>query len=129
MGTGAVMMTDSTALVAAALSLRLSEAETLAEQQLIARTARDIATVYVRTEAGFRFSEFVTACGLEADGFIATRRLRSDTGKSISQLRDEGWAVAAFCPDELDGADADQVADIMTERGWVAIDTLRTVQS
>lgn len=45
-------------------------------------------------------------------------------GDLIRALRDKGFAVAAFSPDELRGANPDHVEDIMVERGWAAIDTL-----
>jgi hypothetical protein len=45
---------------------------------------------------------------------------------TVSELRDSGYAVAVFTPDELRGAEPDEVADIMVERGWNAIDTLGT---
>lgn len=43
--------------------------------------------------------------------------------KAISQLRDDGYAVAIFTPEELDGADADRIEDLMVERGWNAIES------
>lgn len=45
---------------------------------------------------------------------------------TVRQLWDKGYAVAIFTPEELRGADAGEVADIMVERGWNAIDTLGT---
>jgi hypothetical protein len=47
--------------------------------------------------------------------------------KPIDALRvlwDAGYAVAAFTPEELRGADPDRVADLMCEHGWYAIDSL-----
>lgn len=43
---------------------------------------------------------------------------------TVRELWDSGYAVALFTPEELSGADPDQVAEIMIERGWNAIDTL-----
>ncbi len=45
-------------------------------------------------------------------------------GDLIRALRDMGFSVAAFSPDELRGANPDHVEDIMVERGWCAIDSL-----
>jgi hypothetical protein len=45
---------------------------------------------------------------------------------TVQELRDGGYSVAIFTPDELRGAEPDEVADIMIERGWNAIDTLGT---
>lgn len=45
---------------------------------------------------------------------------------TVRELWNSGYAVAIFSPEELSGADADQVAEIMVERGWNAIDTLGT---
>jgi hypothetical protein len=42
----------------------------------------------------------------------------------LNQLRDLGFAVAAFTPEELRGADSGHVEDVMVERGCNAIDTL-----
>lgn len=43
---------------------------------------------------------------------------------TVRELWNSGYAVAVFSPEELSGADPDQVAEIMVERGWNAIDTL-----
>lgn len=43
--------------------------------------------------------------------------------KAISQLRDDGYAVAIFTPEELDGADADRIEDLMVECGSNAIES------
>ena len=45
---------------------------------------------------------------------------------TVRDLWDNGYAVVIFTPDELSGSDPDQVAEIMTERGWDAINTLRS---
>ena len=42
----------------------------------------------------------------------------------IRALRDDGFAVVVFTPEELNGADSDQVEEVMIERGWNAIDSL-----
>ena len=43
---------------------------------------------------------------------------------AIQSLRDQGYAVVLFNPDELAGAPAHKVEDRMCEVGWVAIDYL-----
>ena len=43
---------------------------------------------------------------------------------TVRELWNNGYAVAIFNPEELRGADPDEVAEIMVERGWAAIDTL-----
>ena len=45
---------------------------------------------------------------------------------TVRELRDSGYSVVIFTPDELRGAEPDEVADIMVERGWNAIETLAT---
>lgn len=41
--------------------------------------------------------------------------------QAIDSLRRKGFAVVVFNPRELGQADADNVEDIMIERGWNAI--------
>jgi hypothetical protein len=41
---------------------------------------------------------------------------------ALETLRNAGFAVAAFCPTELQGVDADAVEDSMVEAGWFTID-------
>ena len=43
---------------------------------------------------------------------------------SVTELRDSGYAVVIFSPDELRGAAPDQVEDRMIEVGWDIIDSL-----
>ena len=43
---------------------------------------------------------------------------------AIQSLRDQGYAVVLFNPEELVGAPARKVEDRMCERGWEAIDYL-----
>ena len=43
---------------------------------------------------------------------------------TVRELWNAGYAVAIFTPEELCGADPDEVAEIMVERGSNAIDTL-----
>lgn len=50
------------------------------------------------------------------------------THQLCDALRDRGCAVTVFLPEELAGASADQVEDLMCERGWDAIETLREVE-
>ena len=47
--------------------------------------------------------------------------------EAIRSLRDAGCAVTVFTPDELDGADPTAVEDMMVQRGWDAIDTLKVM--
>ena len=44
----------------------------------------------------------------------------------LRQLRKMGYAVVAFTPEELRGADSDHVEDRMIEIGWDVIDSLST---
>jgi len=44
----------------------------------------------------------------------------------LRQLRKMGYAVVAFTPEELRGADSDHVEDRMVEIGWDVIDSLAT---
>ena len=44
-----------------------------------------------------------------------------------STLRDLGCAVIVFIPEELNGADPEQVEDILIEKGWDVIDSLTPV--
>ena len=43
---------------------------------------------------------------------------------TIKALRDQGYAIVSFSPEELVGAPARKVEDRMCERGWEAIDYL-----
>jgi hypothetical protein len=43
---------------------------------------------------------------------------------SVDKLRDLGYAVVVFNPDELEGVDPSRIEDRMTETGWDAIYTL-----
>lgn len=42
--------------------------------------------------------------------------------KVILELRDEGYAIAIFTPEELQGADIDSVEDGMIAVGWEVIE-------
>ena len=42
---------------------------------------------------------------------------------AIARLRNKGFAVAVFNPDELGETDPSHVEDIMIERGWAAIES------
>jgi hypothetical protein len=44
----------------------------------------------------------------------------------LRQLRKMGYAVVAFTPEELRGADPDHVEDRLIELGWDVIDNLAT---
>lgn len=43
----------------------------------------------------------------------------------VDSLRDQGYAVVIFTPDELDGASPDKVEDNLVSSGWEAIDVLK----
>ena len=47
--------------------------------------------------------------------------------KAIRELRDEGYAICIFTPDELGSADVDTVEEQMCERGWQAIECLQRI--
>jgi len=38
--------------------------------------------------------------------------------ESIQRLRDLGYSITAFTPDEVGEADSDVLEELMTERGW-----------
>lgn len=38
--------------------------------------------------------------------------------KTIEQLREDGYAVVIFTPEELSGADPERVEDCLVEAGW-----------
>ena len=42
--------------------------------------------------------------------------------QALEFLREQGFAVAAFTPSELRGADSDDIEDAMVQMGWDAID-------
>ena len=44
---------------------------------------------------------------------------------ALRQLRDEGYAIVVFTPDELGDACPDDVESRLIELGWDVIDTLR----
>lgn len=44
--------------------------------------------------------------------------------QAIGELRDAGFAIAIFTPDELREAPPERVEDLMVERGWNAINDL-----
>lgn len=48
--------------------------------------------------------------------------LTPEVMRALDFLRDEGFAVAAFTPTELRGADSERVEDAMVQMGWDAID-------
>jgi len=45
--------------------------------------------------------------------------------KTIDQLRDEGYCIVVFTPEELRDANPEKVADRMIEEGWTIIDCLQ----
>ena len=45
--------------------------------------------------------------------------------KWLRNMRERGFCVVVFTPDELDGADPDEVEDQLIERGWDVIELLR----
>ncbi len=46
---------------------------------------------------------------------------------ALEVLRNAGFAVAAFCPTELQDVPAKYVDNAMVEAGWAAIDVLKEV--
>lgn len=48
--------------------------------------------------------------------------LTDEVQQALQLVRDKGFAVAAFTPTELRGADPDRVEDSMVQMGWDAID-------
>jgi hypothetical protein len=48
--------------------------------------------------------------------------LTVEVTKALEFLREQGFAVAAFTPTELRGADPDHIEDAMVQMGWDAID-------
>lgn len=44
---------------------------------------------------------------------------------ALRQLRDKGYAIAIFTPEELSGAPVDDIEDRMVSEGWDAIDMLK----
>lgn len=45
-----------------------------------------------------------------------------------STLRDLGCAVIVFIPEELNGANPEQVEDLLIEKGWDVIDSLMPIE-
>ena len=52
-----------------------------------------------------------------------------DNDKTVAQLRDEGFAVIVWSPDELNHAPARQVEDRSVEYGWEVIACLNSLVS
>jgi hypothetical protein len=52
--------------------------------------------------------------------------LTDEVVEALRLLRDKGFAVAAFTPTELRGADPDRIEDAMVQMGWDAVDSLAT---
>lgn len=50
---------------------------------------------------------------------------KSVSSMTVDELRLNGYAVVVFNPTELSGADPVTIQDLMTERGWNAIETLK----
>ncbi len=50
--------------------------------------------------------------------------LKPEVQRVIADLRREGFAVALFNPEELQGADVDHVEERMISGGWDAIEAL-----
>ena len=46
-------------------------------------------------------------------------------GKVFAELRNEGYAVIAWTPEELDGVDPRHVAHRLIELGWEVIEDLK----
>jgi len=45
--------------------------------------------------------------------------------ETVTRLRELGYAVVVFNPDELKGASPEDVADRLVELGWEVIDALK----
>lgn len=45
--------------------------------------------------------------------------------KTIRELKEEGYAIILFNPEELEGADSDRVEDRLIELGWEVIHDLK----
>lgn len=69
---------------------------------------------------------------LEHSGSISnlTRRttMTDDELKTLRSLHEQGYAIAIFTPEELEGVTAATVEDLMVERGWDAIHDLKDGQ-
>ena len=52
-------------------------------------------------------------------------KLSPEENMAMETLRDKGFAVVIFNPFELEGSDPDLIQDILIERGWNAIETLK----
>lgn len=48
--------------------------------------------------------------------------INDEVWAALELLRSAGFAVAAFCPTELQGVDVDDVENSMVEAGWYTID-------
>ena len=55
-----------------------------------------------------------------------TNDLTEQEIKVITKLRQQGFAVVLFNPEELEGASPDNVEDRLIELGWDVISVLRT---
>jgi hypothetical protein len=54
--------------------------------------------------------------------------MTKDQEKAIEALRDEGYAIIVWTPEELNGVSSVRVEDRSTELGWEIIDDLRGQQ-
>lgn len=52
--------------------------------------------------------------------------MNKDELKVIRALKDKGYAVVLFEPEELEGASPDRVEDRLIELGWDVISVLKT---
>ena len=48
--------------------------------------------------------------------------------QALKNLREAGYAVTVFSPEELAGVDPSAVEDMMVERGWLTIENLAASQ-
>jgi len=51
--------------------------------------------------------------------------VNEDDWRIVDQLRERGYAVSIFTPEELEGAKTDNVEDCMVEAGWDMIAFLK----
>jgi hypothetical protein len=48
---------------------------------------------------------------------------------TVEDLRDAGYCVVVFNPEELEGADPYKVSDFLIERGWDVIEAMKPLES
>jgi hypothetical protein len=61
----------------------------------------------------------------EAERLAIDQEITPEIWAALELLRDNGFAVAAFCPTELQGVRTKHVEDRMVELGWDVIELLK----